>query len=194
MRDEDIATISMLTNKQILAHAARVHRFMPDGKPKYIRLYDNGGESIDRYTVVFSRLNNGYCSYLAMNGAPFYPQGFCQHGEADHVIDRPKYSHLGKKIKWEDLNADCQQAVLQDYRIIWSLNVTAKFVKNYEGCVGKQSRKDEDDPFVDEALPIGERTASILGIEGDNYTLMLANGDRAYRVPDEVLEFERFRE
>jgi len=32
----------------------RAERFMPDGVPKNIRIYDNGGITLDRYTVVFS--------------------------------------------------------------------------------------------------------------------------------------------
>ena len=98
---------------------------MPEGIPKWIRVYDNGGESVDRYTIVFTRAQSFYLKgltpYLAMSEAPFHPQGFCQHGEYDHPIDRPMYSHLGKKIKFQDLPGDCQKAVLSDYKDYWSI-------------------------------------------------------------------------
>lgn len=91
--------------------------------PRWIRCYDNGGETIDRYTVVFTRLGNklgrGTCLYLAMNAAPFHPQGFGQHGESTCPIDRPSYGHLGKKIRFEDLPADCQKCVWQTYSDLW---------------------------------------------------------------------------
>lgn len=97
---------------------------MPGGVPKYVRCYDNQGETSDRYTVVFTGHfagRGGRCHYVGMGGNPFHPQGFYQHGEHDQVIDRPAYSHLGKKIKFMDLPEDCQRAVIQDYREIWGL-------------------------------------------------------------------------
>jgi len=49
------------------------------------RVYDNGGESVDRYTIVFcsddlAELCGGEYPYLAASGEPFHPQGFGQHG------------------------------------------------------------------------------------------------------------------
>jgi hypothetical protein len=54
-----------------------------------------------------------------MNGSPFHPQGFCQHGENESPIDRPSYGHLGKRISWEDLPDDCKEVVKRDYDEIW---------------------------------------------------------------------------
>jgi hypothetical protein len=54
-----------------------------------------------------------------MSGAPFHPQGFCQHGEADRPIDYPTYGHLGKKIAFALLPAGCQRAVMNDYIQLW---------------------------------------------------------------------------
>ena len=102
----------------------RVEKFMPNGVPKNIRIYDNGGETVDRYTVVFTgnfKGRDGRCYYLGMSESPFHPQGFGQHGESDTVIDYPKYSHLGKKIKFQDLPTDCQKAVIEDYIEIWDI-------------------------------------------------------------------------
>ncbi len=62
---------------------ARTQRLMPAGIPRYIRCYDNGGESADRYTVCFTGKAatmkapgcvNEY-PYRAMSNNPFHPQG-----------------------------------------------------------------------------------------------------------------------
>lgn len=101
----------------------RTERLLPGGIPRYIRCYDNGGRSADRYTVVFTGRYKGRqgCDYLAMSAYPFHPQGVGQHGWNKNVIDRPSYGHLGWKIKFSDLPEDCQKLVLQDYRDIWKL-------------------------------------------------------------------------
>lgn len=77
-----------------------------------VRIYDNGGKTFDQYTVVFTKKVNGEYMFLGMSSNPFHPQGFCQHGFSSIIIDRPKYKHLGKKIKTEDLPKDCQYAVM----------------------------------------------------------------------------------
>lgn len=110
------------------------------GAPRWIRCYDNGGidnlrrcrdcfgrrrercakcgerGSIDRYTVVFTK---GARFYLAMNAAPLQPWGFGQHGEwnkGEPPIDRrPGYGHLGRRIAFAEMPAECQRAVWLDY-------------------------------------------------------------------------------
>jgi hypothetical protein len=74
---------------------------MPNGNPKYIRCYDNQGETADRYTVVYI--------------------GIDDHVESDTQIDYPYYSHLGKKIKFEDLPEDYKTLVVRDYVYLWDL-------------------------------------------------------------------------
>ena len=76
---------------------------------KNLRIYDNGGESFDRYTVVFlDRPEYGdLLECLAMSENPFHPQGFCQHSSA--MLG----SHLGKCIRFDQLPADCQRAALR---------------------------------------------------------------------------------
>lgn len=105
--------------------------YKEDGTPKYIRCYDNGGKTADRFTVVFTRTgqtgsnrqvkqNSGHL-YVSMSAMPYHPQGFCQHGESQHnPIDYPTYSHLGKKIKFDDLPLDCKELVRDNYKSIWS--------------------------------------------------------------------------
>lgn len=110
----------------------RINRLMPDGKPRYVRCYDNGGRSMDRYTVVYTgrykqigvpagqyKKNSRYFEYIGMSAHPF--QGFGQHGEHTQPIDRPSYSHLGKKISFDELPEDCKQCVLQDYKDNWNI-------------------------------------------------------------------------
>lgn len=110
----------------------RLNNLLPNGMPKYVRVYDDGS-SIDRYTVVFTGRyrGKGNFMYLAMNAAPFHPQGFGQHGESGRQIDVNKSgfapamgrkNHLGRRIPFSVLPDDCRQLVLKDYREIWSLN------------------------------------------------------------------------
>ena len=76
-----------------------------------VKFYDNGGATTDRYTAVFTgehNARNGMCACLGMGERPFHPQGICMHGECQ---DGP---HLGAEIRFSDLPADCQRAVLQD--------------------------------------------------------------------------------
>ena len=92
--------------------------------PRWIRCYDNGGETADRYTVVFTRTGHkrgmrGRCFYLGMNAEPFHPQGIGQHGEAEGMIDRPSYGHLGKRIAFEALPEECKRCVRQTYAELW---------------------------------------------------------------------------
>ncbi len=86
-----------------------------------IRCYDNGGETPDRYTVVF--MNRGDYGFtrqyiretgrdfypcLGMSGAPFHPQGIGQH--SDCKLGR----HLGKRVQFASLPTDCRNAVIRD--------------------------------------------------------------------------------
>lgn len=107
------------------AEEERKKHLLPNGKPRWIRCYDNGGASIDRYTVVFTgrykQNTGGVFWFLGMSSNPFSPQGFGQHGESEDQIDTPSYGHLGKKIKFEDLPEDCQKLVLKTYVYLWDI-------------------------------------------------------------------------
>ncbi len=89
---------------------------MIDSQFPRIKCYDNGGCSIDRYTVVFlddpqsdscGPRRNMYGA-LAMNAEPFHPQGFGQHCSA--MLGK----HLGKRIDSSLLPADCQKLIRRD--------------------------------------------------------------------------------
>ena len=109
----------------------RLNNLLPNGMPKYVRVYDDGS-SIDRYTVVFTGRYRGKGNfvYLAMNAAPFHPQGFGQHGEHHVQIDvnaagfapaMGRKNHLGRRIPFSALPDNCQKLVLRDYKEIWNL-------------------------------------------------------------------------
>lgn len=105
----------------------RAERLLPGGEPRYVHVYDNGGESFDRYTVVFTgrytHKTGGVHWYLGASEHPFHPQGFGQTGESrtHQQIDYPTYGHLGKKIKFKDLPPDVKKFTLQVYRDLWDL-------------------------------------------------------------------------
>lgn len=111
----------------------RSERLLPGGIPKYVRVYDNGGKTFDRYTCVFTgKSAEGAC--LGMSEHPAHPQGFGQHGQAENsggrfrAIDVNKAgwapavgrsNHLGKRIRFEDLPEDCRKLVMSDYADIY---------------------------------------------------------------------------
>lgn len=78
---------------------------------KNVKIYDNGGKTYCRYTAVYlDQPENGAGLYGArgMSTHPFHPQGFGQFCSA------MPGKHLGKRIKFEELPADCQKLVKQD--------------------------------------------------------------------------------
>ena len=102
----------------------REEQFMPNGIPRKIRCYDlDDGKTFDRYTVVFTGnyKNREGCDYLGMSENPYHPQGFGQHGWNASPIDYPRYSHIGKKIRFQDLPEDCQTLVITNYKDIWNI-------------------------------------------------------------------------
>ena len=115
--------------------ATRKDRLLPNGLPRYVRCYDNGGTdkpggSIDRYTAVFTgnyrKKTGGEFLYIGMNGSPFDPQGFGQHGSHSSRIDRPRHRHIGKRIGFLDLPQDCRILVLHDYLDLWDLTTDSE--------------------------------------------------------------------
>lgn len=107
----------------------RQKRLVPSGIPRYVRCYDNQGDTADRYTVVFTgryRKGGEEFIYLEMSNNPFHPMGIGMHGFSQDLIDRPGYSHLGKKVSFEALPEKVQQCVMQTYNDLWDLNVNEK--------------------------------------------------------------------
>ena len=78
---------------------------------KNLRIYDNGGQTFDRYTVVFmDRPERAPGTYeaLAASEYPFSPMGFGQH-----VMAMPG-RHLGRPIRFESLPEDVRRFVNQN--------------------------------------------------------------------------------
>ena len=120
----------------------RIARLMPNGIPRYVRCYDNGSESADRYTVCYTgnyrnrgpasnEYVKGWYLFVAMSPDPFHPQGVGQHGESeDRQIDTNKSGyvpaigrkcHLGTRIAFSKLPESCQKLVRADYATLWNL-------------------------------------------------------------------------
>jgi hypothetical protein len=89
---------------------------------KGLRVFDNGGETFDRYTAVLlepqymgydPQKQNPYWIFVGMSAHPFHPQGFGQHGELrfDPNAATPEElaEALGKEITFEELPPDCQR-------------------------------------------------------------------------------------
>lgn len=103
--------------------------YSADGTPRYIRVYDNGGETVDRYFCQFTRRNGEGFPHLMMSADPFHPQGVGQHGDAgDRPLpyDRPRSSHLGRRVTWDKLPEAVQQCIMQDYIEYWGEFVAPK--------------------------------------------------------------------
>ena len=85
-----------------------------------LRLYDNGGKTCDRFTILPPRWAGKAHHYsrnpraprwsaIASGPAPFHPQGYGQHVGADAG------PHLGRRIKWAELPADVQRFARQAF-------------------------------------------------------------------------------
>ena len=100
----------------------RLQSLFPNNTPKNIRCYDNG-KSGDRYTCVFTgrytHKTGGEHWYLGMSADPFHPQGIGQHGSSPTQIDKPKYSHLGKKVSFDTLPLNVRKCIIQAYLYLW---------------------------------------------------------------------------
>lgn len=118
----------------------RLNRLLPNGYPRYVRVYDRGPDGVtDRFTVVFSgrygnrvpRKDRQYY-HLAMSENPLAPNGVCLLEGTDHIIDvdekehrwAPGYgesNHLGTRIHWHTLPEPCIKAALHAYKELWNL-------------------------------------------------------------------------
>lgn len=74
-----------------------------------LRVYDNGGKTCDRYTILPPRWARQYrerdrsFSAIAASERPFHPQGFGQH------VSAVPGHHLGKRVAWATLPHDVQR-------------------------------------------------------------------------------------
>lgn len=99
-------------------NTAQKRIYRKDGTPLHVRIYDDPSFG-DRFTVVFTRrLKNRrgdpYYAGLSMNGLGMY-----HWLEFPQRPDLPRYSHLGKRVRFDSLNPDIQQAILSNYRSLY---------------------------------------------------------------------------
>ncbi len=76
-----------------------------------VRIYDNSGETFDRYTAVYMEYPERHSKLYAaraMSENPFHPQGFGQYCTA--MPGR----HLGRRVEFHELPIDCQKLIIQD--------------------------------------------------------------------------------
>lgn len=125
---------NVLNKKRSVYFRQKYGRDFRIGDPRYMTIYDNGGldakdGSSDRYTVVFTREVNadketrrrGWYFVMGMSGFPTHPQGICLHSEYPNRIDKPSYTHLGKRIRFGKLPSVCQRVALRDYVYLYDL-------------------------------------------------------------------------
>lgn len=80
-----------------------------------LRCYDNGGRTFDRYTIIpprwakEERERDGTWSAIGASERPFHPQGFGMH------VSATPGSHLGRRVKWDDLPEEVQKFALQSF-------------------------------------------------------------------------------
>jgi hypothetical protein len=126
----------------------RLRKILPNNYPRYVRVYDNAGKTMDRFTVVFTgrynlvgrkrtttRSERPFEYYhLTMSNNPLSPQGVClldsttypYQIDLDEKFQRfapnfGKSGPLGKRIHWHELPEPCQKAALHAYKEIWDL-------------------------------------------------------------------------
>lgn len=102
----------------------RKENLLPGNVPKWIRCFDNGGKTADKYTVVFTHAHSfgmrGYTVGIGMSANPFHPQGVGMHFEYPNHVYNGRSG--GKRITYQDLPEDCQRLVMSDYMDCWGLN------------------------------------------------------------------------
>lgn len=149
---EKVGRFWMPVNLASAADEERERRLLtPSGDPKWVRVYDNAGESADCFTVVFTGRYRtpippdehkyygrwSWYQYLGMSSEPFHPQGVGMHGENRNQIDVNKWGfapamgrrcHLGKRIPFHQLPFDCQRLAWRDYSALWMVRVPKKML------------------------------------------------------------------
>lgn len=87
---------------------------MVKGKKRVCVIYDNGGATIDRYTVVLKayRYPDGELEYpyLACSEHPF--NSFGQHGWSKESIRGP---NLGKRVAFDNVPKEVQEFIIQEF-------------------------------------------------------------------------------
>lgn len=87
---------------------------LPNGKRYICRIYDNGGDTADRYTICYKAYRDRYGDlvypFVGCSADPF--NGFGVHGES--LVGKIDGKHLGKRVRYEDLPEPVQRLIRQD--------------------------------------------------------------------------------
>lgn len=86
-----------------------------------LAIFDNGGKTFDRYTVMYvPEPGSDWVSYLGASMHPFHPLGFGQHGEMrahDARAYRYRATNAHQSTSWSALPVDVKRAVRQDLEV-----------------------------------------------------------------------------
>jgi hypothetical protein len=119
--DDELKRTGRLTNHPVKAERTEDQQAFEDGLSDGnldsedvdgadVRVYDNGGETFDRYTIVVENPETQERSWLGASENPFHPSGFGQH-LGDRVQEG---AHLGNKIKFAELPEQVQKFVREE--------------------------------------------------------------------------------
>ena len=95
----------------------RARKDYPDG---VLGIYDNGGKTADRYTVVYAPYEQGAPFHslvfplVDMSASPYWPQGACMHSETVGYRVTGGWGTGQKVISFNELPTDCQRVVRED--------------------------------------------------------------------------------
>jgi len=84
-----------------------------------LAIYDNRGQSADRYTVIYREPVTGstyadmWIGYRAMSENPFHPQGVGMYGEF-RAHECAGFRYRARPAKWSDLPDAVKRCVRQD--------------------------------------------------------------------------------
>lgn len=94
--------------------------FLPDGSPRYVRCWDNGGKTLDRYTIQFTRANmfgfKGRAVFVSCNANPYTGIGYY----GDMPLSDFAKSH-GKPITYGLLPEEAKLYIILTYKELWGI-------------------------------------------------------------------------
>jgi hypothetical protein len=71
-------------------------------------IYDNGGETVDRYTFVLQKEPHPRGSYWPYIGTDEHGHGYSQYGE----LQQEPSTYLGKKVTWSMISEDLKSHIV----------------------------------------------------------------------------------
>lgn len=77
---------------------------------KILAIFDNGGKTQDRYTIVTDSISGKWYNMLGLSSNPSDYNGFSQWGNGQYTRDGDN-SHLGQRVHLEDLAGSLQSHI-----------------------------------------------------------------------------------